>query len=196
MTEMKSAREKAMEKVEKMGKPSEEELKRMEYIPMGNTLAAKFLNDENFNLDGELMKHKGSGMRQFIIQGVMEIFVRNIVLPHDEREKNSLQRALNGIKLVLENKKQLDVVYDRITNLMNYYEQARQQAFQQFKKSFEAKIQENAAALQQQAAKAGIPLEVQLQTQFQEEWRKAGGELDAQYNKALDDQKQQILKIT
>lgn len=193
MTDMKSAWEKAMEKVEKMGKPTEEELKKMEYIPAGNTLAAKYLNEDDFNLDGELMKYKGSGARQYVIQGITEIFVRNIALPHDEREKTLLKRAMNGIKLVTENKKQLDVVFDRINNLMNYYEQARQQTFMQFKKSFESKIQENAAALQQQSAKTGVPLEVQIQTQFQEEWRKVGGDLDAQYNKALDDQKQQLL---
>jgi hypothetical protein len=194
MTEMKSAWEKAMEKVEKMGKPTEEELKKMEYIPAGNTLAARYLNEDDFNLDGELSKYKGSGARPYVIQGITEIFVRNIALPHDEREQTLLKKAMNGMKMVSDNKKLLDTVFDRINNLMNYYEQARQQAFQQFKKTFEMKIQENAAMLQQQAARSGVSLEMQVQTQFQEEWRKVGGDLDAQYNRALDEQKQQLLK--
>jgi hypothetical protein len=122
--------------------------------------------------------------------------VRNIALPHDERENIIMKRAMAGLKLVLDNKKQVDIIFDRIGNVMNYYEQARQQTFQQFKKSFESRIKENAAVLQQQAAKSGVSLEMQVQTQFQEEWRKVIGELDAQYNKALDEQKQQLLKIT
>ena len=44
MSEMKSAYEKAMEKVEKLGKPTEEELKKLEYIPIGNAIAASRLS--------------------------------------------------------------------------------------------------------------------------------------------------------
>jgi hypothetical protein len=73
MSEMKSAYEKAMEKVEKLGKPTEEELKKLEYIPIGNAIAARYLQEEDFNLDAELTKHKGEGSRQYIVKGVQEI---------------------------------------------------------------------------------------------------------------------------
>jgi hypothetical protein len=195
MGEMKSAWEKAMEKAEKLGKPSEEELKQVEYIPTGNMIAAKFLQEEKYDLDAELTKYKGSGGRQYIIQGVQEIFMRNITLPHNDHDKKVLSRAMAGIKLLKENKKQIEVVSDLINNLITYYEQARQQSFNQFKKNFETKLQEASKSLQQRAG-AGANIEAQIQQQFQDEWRRASSELDAQYEKALEEHRQQILKTT
>ena len=195
MSEMKSAYEKAMEKVEKLGKPTEEELKKLEYIPIGNAIAARYLQEEDFNLDAELTKHKGEGSRQYIVKGVQEIFLRNITLPHSEHDKNLTLRAMAGIKLIKENKNKLDAIYDRINNLLTYYEQAYQQTFQQFKKNFEMKLQESGAALQQRM-NAGHNVESEIQQQFQEEWRRAGSELDAQYEKTLEEHKQEILKIS
>ena len=195
MGEMKSAWEKALEKVEKLGKPTEEELKKLEYIPAGNTLAAKFLQEEKFDLDAELTKYKGSGSRQYVIQGIQEIFMRNIALHHNEHDKKVTLRAMTGIKMLKDNKKQVDVISERINNLLSYYEQARQQAFTQFKKNFETKLQEMSKTLQQKPG-AAANLEVQIQQQFQDEWRRASSELDAQYEKALEEHRQQIIKLT
>jgi hypothetical protein len=195
MSEMKSAFEKAMEKVEQMGKPTEEELKKLKYLPIGNSIAARFIQEENYNLDAELTKYKGQGVRQFVLQGAQEIFIRNIVLPHTEHDKNLIARAMAGIKLLKENKNQLDSIFDRINNLLTYYEQAYQQTFQQFKKNFETKLQESGAALQQRMS-AGHNVEAEIQQQFQEEWRRASSELDSQYEKTLEEHKQEILKIS
>lgn len=194
MGEIKSAWEKAMEKAEKLGKPSEEELKRLEHIPTGNAIAAKYLNDNKYNLDSELAKFKGSGVGQYIIYGVMEIFLRNVTLPHDEREKYLTTRAMSGIRMVKDNKKQLDIIIEQIKHLLNYYEQARQQTFTQFKNSFENKLKES-GKMMQQMANSGINIEAQIQQQFQDEWRKVIRDLDVQYEKALEDQKQQIANL-
>jgi hypothetical protein len=196
MGEMKSAWEKAMEKAEQLGKPTQDELKQLEYIPAGNAMAARYLQDEKYDLNAELTKYSGNEARQYILQGMNEIFMRNIVLPHNEVDKKNTTRAMAGIKLTKENKKQLDVIYELVTNLLSYYDQARQQTFATFKKSFEEKIQETAKTLQQQRQGGTGNLEAQLQQQFQDEWRRTSNELDAQYTKALDEHKQQILKIT
>jgi hypothetical protein len=194
MGEMKSAWEKAMEKAEALGKPTENELKKLEYIPAGNTIAAKYLQESKFSIEAELEKYKDNVARPYVIQGIQEIFIRNITLPHDEHDKNMLQKAMAGIKLLKDNKKQLDAVFEQINTLVTYYEQARQQSFQQFKKNFEEKIQGMGQALQQRAKK-GMSLEAQIQLQFQEEWRRASSELDTQYEKAIEEQRQKILRI-
>ena len=195
MGEIKSAFEKAMEKVEKMGKPSEEELKRLEHLPTGNAVAARYLNDEKYNLEAEFNKYKGSGARTYILEGAIEIFLWNITLPHDEREKMLTSRSLSGIRILKENKKQLDTIYEHIKNIIGYYEQTRQHTFAQFKKDFEAKIKDSGAMLQQMASRGGN-IETQIQMQFQDEWRRASQELDSKYEKALDEQKQLILGIS
>jgi hypothetical protein len=193
MDEMKSAWERALEKVEGMGKLTEDEAKRIEHLPAGNRLAAKYLESPDFDLDAELTKYKGTGARKHILQGAEEIFVRNITLPYHERAKQITRRAMAGIKILKENKKQLDATYELIENLLNYYEQARQQTFAQFKQDFESKLQSMAAALQQKRGNA-TSIEAELQQQFQQEWHKISSQLDAQYEKTLEEHRQQIIK--
>jgi hypothetical protein len=194
MSEMKSAWEKAMEKVEKLGKLSEEELRQLEYKPTGSKLAAKYLQETDYNLDAELTKYKGTGIRRYVLQGAQEIFLHNIILPQDERDKQVTKRAMSGLKIAKENKNQLETILDRITNLLNYYEQARQQAYSQFKKGFEARLQENSQVLQKQPGN-DVPIELQLQAQFQAEWHKLNSQLNAQYEKVLEEHKHHIQKI-
>jgi hypothetical protein len=194
MSEMKSAWEKAMEKVEKLGNLSEEELKQLEHQPAGNKLAAKYLQETDYNLDVELTKYKGTGVRKYVLQGAQEIFLRNIVLPKDEHDMQTTRRAMAGLRLLKENKNLLDTILDRITNLLNYYGQARQQTYLQFKKDFEAKLQETNKALQQQMG-AKVRIEPEQHPQFLEEWRRISSQLDAQYEKVLEEHKQQILKM-
>lgn len=194
MSEMKSAKEKAMEKVEKLGKLTEDEIKRFECVPVGNKLASRYLQEDGFNLDAELTKYKGTGLRKYIAQGAQEIFLHNIILPQTERDSHLTKRAMAGLKIVKENKNQLATILDRITNLLNYYEQASQQAFSQFKKDFEAKLQETTQTLQRQPGN-NLPIEIQLQAQFQAEWHKLSNQLNAQYEKVLEEHKQQIQKI-
>ena len=194
MSEMKSAREKAMEKVEKLGKLTEDEITRFECVPVGNKLASRYLQEVDFNLDAELTKYKGTGLRKYIAQGAQEIFLHNIILPQSERDNQATKRAMSGLRIAKENRNQLETILDRIINLLNYYEQARQQTYAQFKKGFEAKLQETNQTLQKQSGNA-VPIEVQLQAQFQAEWHKLISQLNAQYEKVLEEHKQQIQKI-
>jgi len=193
MGEIQSAWEKAMEKVDKLGKLSEEELKSLEYVPLGNSLAARYLK-ENYDLDAELTRYKGSGVRKYIIQGIQEILIRNIALPRDNRAKETTKKAMSGLKLIKQNRNRLEAVFDLINNLFNYYEQARQQTYIQLRQNFEAKLQEVTRAVQQQLG-AKVTVQPELQPQFQEEWRKISAQLDAQYEKVLDEHKEQILKL-
>lgn len=194
MGDMKSAWEKALERAEELGKPSDEELKRLEYAPLGNRLAARYLEEGDFDLDAELNKYKDSGVTKYIVRGIEEVFLRNVVLPRDELTKKTVKRAMAGIRIVKENRKQLEVVFDRINNLVNYYEQAYQQTYMQFKKGFEDRLQEAAKAMQQHLGPK-IPTEAELQIQFQEEWRRISNQLNAQYEKPLEEHKQQIIEL-
>jgi hypothetical protein len=194
MGEMKSAWEKAKEKVDKLGKLTEEEIKQLKCIPVGNKLAAKYLKDTDYNLDAELTKYKGTGLRKYIAQGAQEIFLHNIILPQNERDKQFTKRAMAGLRIAKENKSQLATILDRITNLLNYYEQARQQTYTQFKKGFETRLQESSQTLQKQSGNAAS-IEAQLQAQFQAEWLNVISQLNAQYEKALEEHKQHIQKI-
>lgn len=193
MSEMKSAWEKALEKAEKLGELSEKELKQFEYVPVGNRLASRYLYETDFNLDAELTKYRGTGVRKYVVQGAQEILVRNIILPQSDRDRQATVRAMAGLRLLKENKSQLELVLDRITNLINYYEQARQQTYLQFRKDFETKLQQANRVAQQQGAR--VHLEPESHPQFLERWRQISSQLNAQYEKALEEHRQLILKI-
>jgi hypothetical protein len=126
---------------------------------------------------------------------VIEIFLRNITLPHGERENYLTKRALSGIRIIKENKKQFDAIIEQINNIMSYYEQTRQHTFTQFKNDFEKKLKESGGMLQQMAGNKAN-MEAQLQMQFQDEWRKVSQELDSKYEAALEEQKQMIMKLS
>ena len=193
MSEMKSAWEKALEKAQKLGELSEEELKQFEYVPVGNRLASRYLYETDFNLDAELTKYRGTGVRKYVVQGAQEILVRNIILPQSDRDRQATVRAMAGLRLLKENKSQLELVLDRITNLINYYQQARQQTYLQFKKDFETKLQQANQAAQQRGAR--VHMEPESHPQFLEQWRQISSQLNAQYEKALEEHRQLILKI-
>ena len=77
---------------------------------------------------------------------------------------------------------------------MEQGEQQRNQAYEQLKTEFEAKLQQ--AVQQQLGSLVGIKIDVEKQLQFQEEWHKLKTQLDSQYLKLLDEYKQELLAIS
>ncbi len=193
MGEIKSAFEKAMEKVEKLEKASPEELRRMEYIPKGNVIAATYLKQGNYDLKTEIAKYEDS-LRGYLIEGAEEALLRNITLPQSDRSKQTSKRAMEGIAVLKAGKRKLESIYGKIEHLFNYYEQARQQVYVQMKRDFEMRFEGVGKALQQQLG-TKVNINVELQPQFQEEWRKVLARLNSQYEKVLEEHKREIRAI-
>jgi hypothetical protein len=196
MGEIKSAFEKAMEKVESLEKPSEQELRKWKYIPEGEKLATRYLKDE-CSLVVELVRQDES-VKRYIAEGAQEILLRNIDLPKNNAIKGGNKKAMEGIKALKSNKVEVENVYSKMRGIFEHYEQQgegqRKQAYQRLKGSFEMKLQQ---AIQQQLGTplAGIKIDVERQPQFQEEWRRTLAQLDSQYYKLLDEYKHEIQAI-
>ncbi len=196
MGDIKSAREIAMEKVEKLGKATDEERLKWNYIPEGERLAARYIN-QDCNLIVELNKYE-ENVRRYIIEGAGDILIRNINLPKSDLAKRNNRMAMDGLKMLKSNKVSVENVYSKMRRIFNHYveqgEQQRKQAYESLKTEFEAKLQQ---AVQQQLGSAiGIKIDVERQPQFQEEWRKMQAQLDSQYLKLLDEYKQELSAIT
>ena len=194
MGEIKSAWEKAMEKANNLGKLSPDEADKLKYGPLGNALAAQYLREKGYDIEAELTKYKGSAAMRYITGGAEEVLLGNIFLPRSEQSKQDVKKAMAGIKLLKKDRKRVEVILDQINNLVSYYEQARQQAFMQLKSNFTARLQQAAANSGQQPG-ARVSVDPERQPQFQEAWLKISSQLDAQYEKVLQEQKQQISKI-
>jgi len=194
MGEMKSSWQIAMEKAEKLGKVSPEEINSIKYVPEGNRIASQYLQDDKSDLLSELAKLPAGDAAVHVKKGIDEILLRNISLPHNEEDMRRTNRAMSGLRLIKENKKQLETTLGLINNLLNQYQLALKQTYDEFKKKAEMTIQQASRNARPQRGDQ-MPFEQRLQIQIQEEWRQIHSELDAQYGKALDEHKQKIRDI-
>ena len=195
MDDIKSAREIAMEKVEKLGKATDEERLRWKYVPEGERLAVRYIK-QDCNLVAELSQYEEK-VTKYVIEGAGAVLVRNINLPKNDSARRNNKRVMDGLKTLKSDKVSVENVYTRIRHIFNHYmeqgEQQRKQAYESLKTEFEVKVQQ--AVQQQLGLPMGVKIDIERQPQFQEEWRKVQAQLDSQYHKLLDEYKQELLSI-
>jgi len=195
MDKIKSAAEIAMEKVEKLGKATEEERLKWKYAPEGEKLAARYLKQE-CELVAELSKYD-ENTRPYLIKGAEDILIRNITLPKNDITKRNNKLAMEGLKALKRDKVSVENVYSKVRRVFSHYEEQgemqKRQAYESLKSEFEAKVRQ--AMQQQLGTSAGIPIDVERQPQFQEEWRHLLNQLESQYHKLLDEYKQELTAI-
>lgn len=189
--EMKSAYERAMERIRDLEEPSKEEVLTWKFVPEGEKLAARFLKEE-FNLATELAKFKDEE-RSYVSRGAEEVLLRNIILPiHDTARKNN-KRAMEAIKSIKKDKAAVENVFTKMRRVFDHYtsegEQQRKQAYEMLKQDFQAKLQQ---AMRQQGIPPNTRINVESQPQFQEEWHMTLSQMDAQYNQLLDEYKREL----
>ena len=193
MGDIKSAREIAMEKLEKLGEATDEERQKWKLEPKGQELAARYLK-EDCNLVAELGKYQESD-RKYVTAGASEVLARNIELPRNETIRRTNKKAMDGLKLVKKNKAGVENAHSRIRQIFSHYaeqgEQQRRQAYEQLRSQFEARIQQ--AIQQQLGSNAMMRVDVERQPQFQEEWRKLQVQLEEPYLEHLREYRQEIL---
>ena len=195
MGDIKSAREIAMEKVEKLGEVTDEERLKWKYVPQGEKLAARYLK-QNLNLVAELGKYEEKVVR-YIKEGASGILIRNINLPQNDVFRKNNKRAMEGLKTFKKDKIGVENIFSKMRNIFNHYieqgEQQRKQAYEQLKVEFEARVQQ--VIQQQLGTVVGLKIDVERQPQFQEEWRKVLTQLDSQYISFLNEYKQELSAI-
>ena len=195
MGEIKSAAEIAREKIEKLGGVTEEERLKWKYVPEGEKLAARYIK-EDCNLAVELNKYEEEA-RKYVTEGASDILVRNIGLPRNDALRRNNKKAMEGLKVIKNDKVAVENVFSKMRHVLEHYvqqgEQQKKQAYESLKADFEAKIQQ--AIRQQTGVNAKMKIDVERQPQFQEEWLKLQAQLDSQYFKLLDEYKQELAAI-
>ena len=193
--EIKSAREIAMAKVEKLGEVTEEERLKWKYNPEGEKLAARYLK-QNLNLLAELSKFDEKA-KKYVIEGVQGVLIRNIELPRNDFLRKKNKRVREGIKPLKNDKVSVENVFSKMRRVFDHYveqgEQQRRQAYESLKAEVEARIQQ--AVKQQMGSLANVKINVESQPQFQEEWRRMLAQMDMQYTRLLDEYKQELAAI-
>ena len=194
MGELRSAFDIAMERAEKLGEESHEEIKKRDLIPQGERLAARYLKGQ-CDLTVELSKYDDEA-RGYIAEGVKAVLLRNLDTPKNDVAKRTNRRAMEGIKSLKQDKGGVENVYSKLRRLFKHYEeegaQQRSQAYEALKQDFRRNLQQLA---QQQGVPTGISIDVERHPQFQEQWQLTLTKLDAQYRTLLEEYKQEIERI-
>ncbi len=192
MDEIKSAREIAQEKIEKLGEATEEERLEWKYLPQGEQLAAKYLK-EDCSLVTELNRYQEKE-RKYVIKGIAIVLSRNLGLPKNDFAKKTNKKVMDGLKTLKHDKVELENIYSQIRYLFDHYagqgEQQRKQAYQALKTELQAKMQQ--AVQQQMGTLTPVAIDIEKQPQFQQEWRKLQNQMDSQYLSHLDEYKREL----
>lgn len=193
MAEIKSALEMAMEKAEKIGRASEEEIKVGMYLDEGRRLAARYLREEELNLI-ELLESQPSASRAQVKKGMEETLLRNIILPREEDSEQNSRRAMKGLLKLKKNSVKAQKALGYIEEIFRHYRRAMEDARRQLANQFETKMKDLEQQLGQQLrTKASIDIEDQ--PQFQEQMLQLSGEVGEHFNRLLEQQKD-ILRST
>lgn len=191
---MKSAYDRAMERIKDLEEPSKDEVLTWKFVPEGQKLAARYLKEE-FSLAAELSKFKDEE-RRYVARGVEEVLLRNIILPIHDTAKRNNKRAMEAVKSIKKDKTAVENVYTKMRRVFDHYttegEQQRKQAYEMLKQDFQVKLQQ---AMRQQGIPPNTRINIESQPQFQEEWHMTLSQLDAQYTNLLDEYKRELASL-
>lgn len=192
--EIKSAKEIALAKIEaEAGRITNEDRLRWQYVPEGEKLAARVVND-GIDIKDELDKADEKAV-SCIKQGAMNVLLANVILPVGDLERTKNERALKAIIELKENKDAAKEVMANVENLFEHYknqgESQKQQALEQLKQEYGSKIKQ---ALEQQlgTSASGMMPDVENLPQFQEEKRRLFSRFDNQYLDLLAEYKKKL----
>ncbi|RDV84179.1 hypothetical protein [Ammonifex thiophilus] len=189
---IKTAYEKALERLEKLNL-DQVDTASLEYVPLGRSLAARFLQEKDFDLLGAIKGYIGTAAR-YVREGVEETLLQNLQLPRDEAAMETNRRAMEGLLLLKENKNLLRQIFKELEYLFSYYAQAREHAYRNLKENFAARLASAQEALERQLG-VRVRVEVEQHPLFQEEWLRLEGELASQYESILAEQKRKIRSL-
>ena len=187
MAEIKSTLEKVMERAAAMGNANKDEIAAEERVRDGMRMGGDYLKGEKVDFSSALEQTSDSVL---IKRGLVQAFLRNIVLPRDNDQQRA-ERAMQGLLELGKGSGDLLSIFKDMKGILDHYLQHKKEVFQQVEDAFRQQMEQ---AVAQQGGQAGLGMKVDpaLHPKFQEEWSRIKADLDTQYNQALDQHKDQV----
>jgi hypothetical protein len=189
LAEIKSALELALEKAERYGKASAEEMAAAQYQEQGRLLAVQYLKREG-DLAADL-KNLPPAAQAAARLAIKEVFLRNIGLPRENSVDPRQDRALEGLVLVADNSKNMARLQTELEQLLQQFLQVRSNALQQLKGRFAAGAGQMQRSMEAQYGQK-VRVEAESLPQFQEEWRRFLSQLQDQIEPMLEGLKEKM----
>jgi len=186
--EIKSTLEIALEKAEKIGKASKEELETFKLKEEAQRLAAKFLRNEISDFEEkvkEFLKDKNPQQKKIIYQGMVDVFLKNVVLPSYEYQLEDIKKTLDGLQTLFKNVPELSKICQQLEKLIKEYYTHKEAIYNELVKRFNTSIEALEKTLSDQLG-TEVKVSVEEHPQFKEEWSKIKTKLDEEYGKQLE----------
>ena len=182
MGEIRSALEIALEKADKLGSISKEELAQQKWNDEGKKIAAAYIQGRTDSLQDAVSQLEGADVRA-VLDGIMDVLLRNILLPRDESQWDSINRALKG---VMEIKGSMaGQVVPQIEQLLRTYRQTLDQYQQQFKEQINQRMGG-------QGMYGMDANELQALAAMEQEWSKISSQINDQFEQQLAPMKEYL----
>jgi len=188
MSEMKSALEKALERAEKLGKLSPEEMrqrKEAEYAPIGRALAERYLGHGQKRVFKEEVNRYSGEEKGIVLRAALLRLGEAIDLENDELT----EMAMAGM-LVLKQKGKIGEINEEIRSLLREYREAEKQKYEGEKERIEKGEKELLHQLRISGSAVG-----EINLKANEAWASISQELYSRFNERLVDLKGELLSL-
>jgi hypothetical protein len=129
--------------------------------------------------------------KQLIQRGAFEVFLSYISLPQDENYGTALDLAQKGLEVLTGNKKDVAAILDQVRQFFSQYLQHRDQLTEQMKQQYEPQLRRKQQELSRQYG-SEIEFKPEQDPEFNQALRKNMQQLEAQYQQALNQVKEQL----
>jgi hypothetical protein len=185
MAEIKSTLEKVMERAASMGHATQEEIAAEERVKDGMRMSADYLQGKEVDFSSALEPTSSSVL---VKRGLVQVFLRNIVLPRDEDQQRT-ERAIQGLLALGKESGDLLSIFKDMKGILENYQQHKKEIYQQVEDAFRQQMEQSLDQQTGQQAGLGMKVDPALHPKFQAEWSRIKADLDTQYNQALGQHK-------
>jgi len=185
MSEMKSALERALEKAEKLGKLSPEEMRKRkeeEYTPVGRAIADRYLGHGYSPVLKEEVNRYSGDEQGIVIRATLSRLEEAIGLESDE----VAERAIAGM-LTLRAEGKIEEIGEGIKSLLREYREARRATYDQEREHLERREREVLHQLRISGSAVG-----EINLKASEAWARTSQELRSRFNERLEELKRQL----
>jgi len=190
MAEIKSTMELVLERAARMGRASTAEIAEEADRKTGMQLVAAFLEGRD-EPPAAVLARQETGKQAAIRRGMIEALLRNIFLPRDDQARERCELATRGLLELAGGAGDIAAICQDIQHIASQYGQHREQLRGQLEEQVRMQY-EQVMAQQMGGQSGGFKIDPTAQPKFREEWARLEGELDGQYNQALNQHRDQL----
>jgi len=183
MDRIKSAFEIAMERAERLGKASAEELRKMkeaEYASIGEALAKRYLGGEYGTQQLEMEVNKRQDGRDLVIRAALGEILESL-------EPDNCERAIEGVAVLMEDKEEAKETEEELKSLCREHAIRRERAYGDLRAKLEQPLKQGL----KQLGISGSAIHIDVESSPQ--WSQAKEEMDSQFLQRLGEIKRRLL---